>query len=282
MDKMNLYSRFSTLTTLCILVCSCSHTNKVVTQSEITTPIPILGDTDMPPEIVSLLDFDKCDDGASTWHEGDKVVYQLKLFNGNMTTSIMCFALTVDSTTEIGEHYKADMTFTRDSTEHTIMYSSPMLRGNVQIFQKGKQSSNSDTLLPKRFVEKGIMASCDSNDMTEIGKGFLALLSFMQMIQKDAALRPILYEVITPPPIWTIVFKGLKIDIHPKFEEKSKCQAVLGAFSFKGYQFPIDLEINNTPALEVHMTVIKPVSPFHTSGGIVSIEGSDLRNPETH
>lgn len=281
MDKMNLYLRFGTLTTLCILVCSCSHADKAVTQSKTEPPIPILGDTDMPAEIVSLLEFDECD-SASTWHVGDKVVYQLQLFNGNTTTSIVYFTLTVNSTTATGDDYSAYMTITKDSSETTIKYSSPMLPGRVQIFQKGKQSSSSDTLLPKRFLEKGIMASCDSNDITDTGKGFLALLSFMQMIQKDPALRPILYKVITPPPIWTIIFRGPNINIHPNFDEKSKCQEVFGAFSCEGYKFPIDLDINNTPALRVHMTVIKPVSPFHTSGGIVSIEGSDLRKPETH
>ena len=42
MGKLNLIIRFGTLTTLCILVCSCSHTDKVVTLSETKTPIPIL------------------------------------------------------------------------------------------------------------------------------------------------------------------------------------------------------------------------------------------------
>jgi len=235
----------------------------------------------MPPEIVSLIEFDKCD-SASTWHKGDQVVYQLQLCNGNTTTSIVYFALTVSSTTETDDHYKAYMTITKDSSKKSIRYFSPMLPGNVQIFQKGKQSSSSDTLIPKRFLEEGLMASCDSNDISTIGKGFLALLSFMQIIQKDPALCPILYKVVSPPPLWSLIFHRIKLNINPRFDEKSECQVVLGDSCFEGYQFPIDLEINNTPGLKVHMTVIKPISPFHTSGGIVSIEGSDLRKPRTH
>jgi hypothetical protein len=113
----------------------------------------------------------------------------------------------------------------------------------------------------------GLYAHLDANLLAE---AVVSTMSLVQVAQHDTVLAPLLWQVVQRPSLWSLVTGlGAHIVVRPRFHE---CQALGDDRGGAGpcWRLPIDVAVNDTPALRAELVVAAADPPRALCAGIVA------------
>ena len=162
-------------------------------------------------------------------------------------------------------------------------------------------SSATVVTVPAAFLREGLAGACEvglhnwrlleSRESAAVSKvsdadlrtycgGFATLVAFLQLVKDNDVLSSVLWKVIEKPSPFAVLLAGLSISlgIDPHFQAIEIVEHPLHGVE-RGYRLPVDLRINDTPALRMELLVVKPDVPMQICGGIVAIEGRHPTRP---
>jgi hypothetical protein len=101
-----------------------------------------------------------------------------------------------------------------------------------------------------------------------------ALMSYFAIVQETAGLDDILFKIVDLPSLWSMIRHG-GVNANIRFDIKHIAMAPDALLTLptnpKLYQFPVVLDLNNQPALNITFLATAPQSPLLTCGGIVGM-----------
>ena len=101
-----------------------------------------------------------------------------------------------------------------------------------------------------------------------------ALMSYFAIVQETAGLDDILFKILDLPSLWSMIRHG-GVNANIRFDTKHIAMAPDALLTLptnpKLYQFPVALDLNNQPALNITFLATAPQPPLLTCGGIVGM-----------
>lgn len=157
---------------------------------------------------------------------------------------------------------------------------------------EGRVLGRSEPELPRDFVARGISAACERvlqqragagdgaatvaigpEDVEVFAEGTLCAVALLQVVQEDSVLAPLLWEVVDPPSLWSVLGNlGVRVVVRPQFLEAVAAASPVPAFPAPAFRVPMSLLVNEAEALCVGLTVTGPRSPLGLCGGVLAAE----------
>ncbi|MCA8963679.1 MAG: hypothetical protein H6838_13715 [Planctomycetes bacterium] len=141
--------------------------------------------------------------------------------------------------------------------------------------------------LERDFLERGLARACRDegrqrgntlqnrgpDDWPESFRAHLALSQLLTIARKSPILRPLLYEVVDMPSLWSVITHfGARMSMKAHFDDVRTVEGErLGGAAVPAWSLPHELLINGDPALHNHILVTDPHSPLALCAGIVAI-----------
>jgi len=101
-----------------------------------------------------------------------------------------------------------------------------------------------------------------------------ALMSYFAIVQETAGLDDILFKIVDLPSLWSMIRNG-GVNANIRFDTKHIATAPDALLTLptnpKLYQFPVALDLNNQPALNITLLATAPQPPLLTCGGIAGM-----------
>jgi hypothetical protein len=101
-----------------------------------------------------------------------------------------------------------------------------------------------------------------------------ALMSYFAIVQETAGLDDILFKMVDLPSLWSMIRHG-GVNANIRFDIKHIAMAPDALLTLptnpKLYQFPVALDLNDQPALNITFFAAPPQPPLLTCGGIVGM-----------
>ena len=101
-----------------------------------------------------------------------------------------------------------------------------------------------------------------------------ALMSYFAIVQQTAGLDDILFKILDLPSLWSMLRHG-GVNANIRFDTKHIAKAPDALLTLptnpKLYQFPVALDLNDQPALNITFLATAPQPPLLTCGGIVGM-----------
>lgn len=147
-------------------------------------------------------------------------------------------------------------------------------------------------LMPRDFLARGLAHACervtengdvrrgrgDGVDPRLLAEAVVSAMALLDTVREDPLLSPILWQVVQRPSLWSVVSSlGVAIVVQPRFAQTQEVAPPLdGVPHARAFRLPIDLFVNDTPALCAELTVGTALPPFGVGGGIL---GAVARHP---
>ena len=113
----------------------------------------------------------------------------------------------------------------------------------------------------------------------------MALDSFTRLVQETPGLDGLLFRVVKPPSIWSVVWNlGVKItlNLERKFVAPTEPTKWNLTPHTPCYTYPLTLRVNGKPALTSTLVAIPPQPPFLGCAGIVGMLAENPNEKETY
>jgi hypothetical protein len=232
-------------------------------------------------------------DGA--WRPGDSVLYGLRLSrDGDVRHWLLRLELTEAEA-------RAD-----DGAELSPIEWSIRINGELQQFSSrqcrviatvmdeyGAVLGRTEPTLPRDFLERGLADACrlvqsrsmrgrrlgrlDHIDVRPLAEATVSAVALLQIVQHDDVLSPLLWEVIEPPSLWSVVSHlGARIVLRPRFHALVDMLSPVPELKVPAWRLPLALNVNDDPALLIELFVADPTPPFALCGGVL---GATARHP---
>lgn len=149
--------------------------------------------------------------------------------------------------------------------------------------------------LERDFLERGLARACRGEgrqrgnilenrgpeDWPESFRAQIALGQLLAIARKSPILRPLLYEVVDMPSLWSVITHlGARMSMKAHFDEvRVVAGERLGGAAIPAWSLPHELLINGDPALHNHILVTDPHSPLALCAGIVAITSVHPTDP---
>jgi hypothetical protein len=114
---------------------------------------------------------------------------------------------------------------------------------------------------------------------------YLALQSYTEIVQETPGLDGILYRVVKPPSIWSVVWHlGVKITIDLERDYVARTPSTIWGLSADTpcFTYPLTLRINGDPALTTTLITAPPRPPLLECAGIVGMLAENPKEKETY
>lgn len=155
-------------------------------------------------------------------------------------------------------------------------------QGNLQI---NNQPFPADVVAKNR--EAADAAGITEADERAVVGGILAMIEFFQIAARTPGLQDVLEEVIDIP-WWSIIrsggkMPGMSLVVLPGFSELPAADWGL-AGDARIYGFPLQLFLNEKPALLFQLAVTAPRPPWQASAGVIGLAAGrpDGKGPQLH
>ncbi|MEO6593962.1 MAG: hypothetical protein ABIP94_04340 [Planctomycetota bacterium] len=146
------------------------------------------------------------------------------------------------------------------------------------------------------FLRRGLARAC-RGEGERIGQGFLskgpddwserfralvALNELLVVVRKSDALSGILWEVVDAPSLWSVLGNlGARVTQLYDFDNARPAAAVsLGPTMVPAWQLPVELRVNDAPALRSLVVVTDADSPWSLCAGVVAISAAHPTDPD--
>ncbi len=149
--------------------------------------------------------------------------------------------------------------------------------------------------LERDFLERGLARACRGEgrqrgnllenrgpeDWPESFRAQVALGQLLAIARKSPILRPLLYEVVDMPSLWSVITHfGARMSMRAHFDDvRAVAGERLGDAGVPAWSLPHELLINGDPALHNHILVTDPHSPLALCAGIVAITSVHPTDP---
>ena len=181
-----------------------------------------------------------------------------------------------------------------------LKWSSPILRTAVRVYEPdGRLLQETEAKLPESVLRTGLHATCElysalvarahpdgspptlsPEEMLLFAKGVAMIPTLLGILQDDEVLRPLLVQVVGPPPLLTIL-RGINVDALCDLElshtvDEASVPCARGPF----HRMPLHVAVNDAPTLELEMEVAAAEPPLRLTGGVLSIHGVSCRGAD--
>ena len=163
----------------------------------------------------------------------------------------------------------------------------------------------SEPQLPRDFLEQGFSKACellqqrlaapdaalgsafhegakgfyDGMDVRPLADATVCTIALLQVVQEDAVLAPLLWEVVQQPSFWSVVSNfGARIVLRPRFHAATEAPSPLETDAGDVWRVPMSLLINDEPALHADLLVGKTAPPFALCGGVLLMTARHPKN----
>ncbi len=149
--------------------------------------------------------------------------------------------------------------------------------------------------LQRDFLERGLARACRGEgeqrgkgmlnrgpeDWPETFRAQLALSQLLAIARKSPILRPLLYEVVDMPSLWSVITHlGARMSMRAHFDDVRVVEGEgIGDAAVPAWSLPHELLINGDPALQNHILVTDPHSPLALCAGILAITSVHPTDP---
>lgn len=146
----------------------------------------------------------------------------------------------------------------------------------------GEPFSDSEIAKGRKLAET---AHITTDDERALCGSCPALLSYFNFAQHTPGLQDIFFKVVDMPSVWSMV-RHVGVSANLKFETEQFRAADAFAWEASGhapvYYFPMQLDLNNQPALKLTLVVTAPKPPLLGCGGIVGMLAEKPGEKETY
>lgn len=235
------------------------------------------------------------------WSAGDAVLYGLRLRRGAelqhwllhlrldeplLPTQPLVWNLQVNGEAQQFESRLAQVTATvADKDGHVLGTTTPSM--------------------PRDFLAQGIWEACariprDSGALTStdgaqvagaaaagaearrLAEAVVCAMALLDTVRGDPLLSPILWSVVEKPSIWSVISNlGVAVVVQPRFRQAREVAPPLSKMPHvKAWRVPIDLFVNEVPALVAELVVGASLPPFGVGGGILGAVARHPSDPE--
>lgn len=231
------------------------------------------------------------------WRIGDEVLFGLRLRRDGEVRHwlLQLRVLEVTATDDDGKPLDPVDWSLRINGE-VQQFDSAVCRAEVVVMdEQGNELGRSQPLLPRDFLSSGIASACklvrsrmgyagatvyETIDMRELAEATVSAVALLQVVQDDAVLAPILWQVIEKPSVWSLVSNlGVNVMMRPSFHRVTRALSPVPAVFDETWRLPIALEVNETPALNLDLFVTESTPPFSLAGGLLGATASHPTNP---
>lgn len=243
----------------------------------------------------------------TAWRSGDEVLYGLRLRVGAQARHWMLHLRVTEPLAIAHEHDEVAAGEPLPPLEWSIR-----INGEAHEFQSrrcrvvatvtdraGQFLDRSAPLLPRDFLDRGFAKACglvrqrfaerpetargeafyQGMDLRPLADATVCTIALLQVVQEDAVLAPLLWEVVEQPSFWSIVTNfGARIVLRPRFHAATEAPSPLESDAGDVWRVPMSLVINDVPALHADLLVGATAPPFALCGGVL---GLTARHP-TH
>lgn len=116
---------------------------------------------------------------------------------------------------------------------------------------------------------------------TERQLAHLSLRSMLRIVRESAVLRDVFWQVLDPPSLFSVIREfGIKVRLRSNFD-RSTAVDNLAPWAGTTYELPVELEVNDQPALRCKFFVTDPDSPLNLCAGVLAITAWHPRQPAT-
>ncbi len=115
--------------------------------------------------------------------------------------------------------------------------------------------------------------------------GVPAMESYFTVVQQTHGLEKILLKVVEMPSIWSILFHaGVRVDLDPVPQRFALADSATWELPTHppAYYFPLELKLNDRPAMKVTFVVTAPRSPLLACGGILGFLAERYSDKQTY
>lgn len=158
----------------------------------------------------------------------------------------------------------------------------------------GTVLGRTEPLLPRDFLDRGFTRACElvaaqradgpadgvlrhrPFDVHPYAEATVAAMALLQVVQEDAVLAPLLWEVVEKPSWWSIVrHLGARVVVRPDFQAAEAVASPVAAGEV-AWRVPLELSVHDQPVLHSDLFVVGAARPFALCGGVV---GAVARHP---
>ncbi len=261
---------------------------------------------DFPAAAQLLAGFDRVVDDPE-WCVGDAVLFGLQLRRGAARrhwllhvrlTEVQAIARPGDAGDAPGERLPplawnlrvddAPRTFHSRCARVAVTVASPA----------GEVLGRSEPLVPRDLLARGFAAACrsvherrgrqpedraafyDGLDAEPLADAAVAAVALLQVVQGDPVLSPLLWEVVEPPSVWSVVrHLGARLVLEPRFHAALPASSPVPQLPVSTWNVPMTLSVNAEPTLEFELAVTPAGSPLGLAAGVLA---AVARNPRRH
>ncbi|HZN38256.1 MAG TPA: hypothetical protein VFD82_05600 [Planctomycetota bacterium] len=158
--------------------------------------------------------------------------------------------------------------------------------------EAGRSLGRSEPLLPRDLLDRGFSKACalvqrrlaerpdaargaafyESMDVRPLADATVCTIALLQVVQEDAVLAPLLWEVVERPSFWSVVSNlGARVVLRPRFHAATEAPSPLDCDTGDVSCVPMTLVINDVPALHADLLVATTAPPFALCGGVLLI-----------
>lgn len=167
--------------------------------------------------------------------------------------------------------------------------------------EAGRVLGRSEPLLPRDLLDQGFSRACalvrqrfaegrsrdggapdrasplagafyEGMDVGPLADATVCTIALLQVVQEDAVLAPLLWEVVERPSFWSVVSNfGARVVLRPRFHAATEAPSPLDCDAGDVWRVPMSLVINDVPALHADLLVGTTAPPFALCGGVLLI-----------
>ncbi len=269
----------------------------------LSPPPPALSPADFPGRARLLDGFAPLADGAPQWLPGDAVLFGLRLRRGDDCRHWLLHLRLdeIDAVDDRGEplppvHWEllvdgAPQRFTSAQAHVTATVTD----------RDGNRLGSSTSAVPRDFLVRGFGPACRpvaaalgrhpgiagsdafyaAIETRPLAEAVVSAMAMLACVQRDAVLAEILWQVVQRPSWWSVVGNlGVSIVVRPRFHATVAAAAPVAGLPHEGlWRVPVELLVNDAPALDVELVVGTTRPPFVLGAGIVGAVARHPRDP---
>lgn len=247
---------------------------------------------------------------AADWRAGDRVLYALTTTSAKRTQTKLIeiellgrCTLVLANSSSLAPFLFESVTLTATVGSKQVEWSSELLRLGVRVFEAdGRLVQRTEAKVPETVLRSGLVPGLEfyaalkdrapgdgtpieltDQEVRVFGEMLAMLPTLLQILQDDGVLEPLLRGVVGPPPLLSLLkFRGIEIGVSAQLQDA----AVLGdhpshpSASGPIHRLPLQLTVNDAPALDLSLEVTRTDPPLRLSGGILALRGVACRGAE--
>lgn len=225
----------------------------------------------------------------NAWLVDETVLYALRLERGVVATRWLVRLTLLDGKADTNRDGVSSLTFHPGGKEPLTLMS-PYLPVRIEVFDAdGTPCGTSAANVPYDFLRYSFLdahecqreGKMDAAGLTTICGAHAALVSFLGILQNDALLSDILWQVIDKPSLLNVVASlGVTLELRADIEHATPRQTTdLPGWTRPSIEFPLVVSMNGTRSLEATIVATDPWVPLRLGAGIVSVVATRPSDP---